>query len=140
MHDRKWSCRSRRDPRRAGPDRLRRALLDRSEPCVHQVLEGESGAAKLAETVLFALTRAVVIGGLGAIAVLIGSVFTEVQRGAWIALGVLYASIGLLLVTGRAGALMVSLGPSLHRLAGARGSLGLGALSGSTSRPVRRPC
>lgn len=93
-------------------------------------LEGKDGAAKLTETVLFTLTRALVIGGLGAMAVVVGTVFADLQRGAWIALGGLYAGIGLLLATGRASPLMATLGPSLKRFAGARGSLGLGALFG----------
>lgn len=47
-------------------------------------LEGKSGAQKLFETVLFALTRALFIGGLGAAAVLVGAAFAGFQRGAWI--------------------------------------------------------
>tara|TARA_R110000868_G_scaffold198069_1_gene444321 strand:- start:3102 stop:3785 length:684 start_codon:yes stop_codon:yes gene_type:complete len=93
-------------------------------------LEGKSGASKLRETALFALTRSVFIGLLGVVAVLLGSVFLELQRGAWVLLGAGYVALGLLLATGRARALMVSLGPSLRRLNGRSGSAGLGVLFG----------
>ena len=93
-------------------------------------LEGKSGTAKLVETALFALTRAVFIGFLGVLAVLIGSVFLDLQRSAWLLLGAAYVVLGLLLATGRARALMVSLGPNLRRLSGRSGSAGLGLLFG----------
>ena len=93
-------------------------------------LEGKSGAAKLAETTLFALTRAASIGLLGVLAAVIGSVFLDLQRGAWLLLGGGYVALGLLLATGRARALMISLGPSLRRLSGNSGSAGLGLLFG----------
>lgn len=93
-------------------------------------LEGKSGAAKLAETTLFALTRAAFIGLLGVLAAVIGSVFLDLQRGAWLLLGGGYVALGLLLATGRARALMISLGPSLRRLSGNSGSAGLGLLFG----------
>ncbi|ANK81419.1 MAG: hypothetical protein TEF_11880 [Rhizobiales bacterium NRL2] len=93
-------------------------------------LEGKGPLAKLAETSLFALTRAVFIGLLGVLAAVIGSLFLDLQRGAWLLLGVAYVGLGLLLATGRARALMVSLGPGLKRLSGRRGSAGLGLLFG----------
>lgn len=93
-------------------------------------LEGKSGATKLAETTLFALTRSVFIGLLGVLAVLVGSLFLDLQRGAWLVLGVGYVALGLLLATGRARALMVSIGPSFRRLSGRAGSVGLGFLFG----------
>ena len=93
-------------------------------------LEGKSGPAKLAETLLFALTRSVFIGLLGVLAVMIGSVFLDLQRSAWLLLGIGYVLLGLLLATGRARALMVSLGPSLRELSGRGGSAGLGLLFG----------
>ena len=93
-------------------------------------LEGKSGTAKLLETTLFALTRAVFIGFLGVLAVLVGSVFLDLQRSAWLLLGAAYVVLGLLLATGRARALMVSLGPNLRRLSGRSGSAGLGLLFG----------
>lgn len=93
-------------------------------------LEGRPAARKLGETVLFTAARAGFIGGLGALAALIGAHFLDLQRGAWIALGALYVALGLLLVLRRGRVLMVSLGPSLQRLSGVRGSLGLGLLFG----------
>ncbi|PJK29199.1 cytochrome c biogenesis protein CcdA [Minwuia thermotolerans] len=93
-------------------------------------LEGKSALAKLAETSLFTLTRAIFIGLLGVLAAVIGSLFLDLQRGAWLLLGVAYVGLGLLLATGRAPALMVSLGPGLKRLSGRSGSVGLGLLFG----------
>jgi cytochrome c-type biogenesis protein len=93
-------------------------------------LEGKSGTAKLVETTLFVLTRAVFIGLLGVLAALIGSVFLDLQRSAWLLLGAGYVLLGVLLATGRARALMVSLGPSLRRLSGRSGAAGLGLLFG----------
>lgn len=93
-------------------------------------LEGESASRKLAEVLTFALTRAVFIGGLGAVAALIGAMFIGFQRAAWVLLGLLYGAIGVLYLAKRAGALMVSLGPRLGRLSAMQGSAGLGVLFG----------
>lgn len=93
-------------------------------------LEGKGPAAKFRETLLFAVTRAVVIGALGAVAAYIGTLFLDLQRGAWLILGALYVGLGLVLVTNRAGRLMVSLGPGLGRLGSMGGSAGLGVLFG----------
>ena len=93
-------------------------------------LEQKSNAAKLAELALFALTRAFLIGLLGALAAIIGTQFLGLQRGAWLTLGLLYVGLGVLVFTNRAGPLMVSLGPSLGRLAGHRAAIGLGLLFG----------
>ncbi|MEQ8693814.1 MAG: cytochrome c biogenesis protein CcdA [Gammaproteobacteria bacterium] len=93
-------------------------------------LEGKSAVAKLVETTLFAMARAAFIGLLGALAVVIGSVFLDLQRGAWLLLGVVYVALGLLLATGSARALTVAIGPSLKRLSGRGGSAGLGLLFG----------
>ena len=93
-------------------------------------LEGKGAAAKLAETTLFAVTRAAFIGLLGVFAVVIGSVFLDLQRSAWLLLGAVYVALGLLLASGRARALMISIGPSLERLSGRGGSAGLGLLFG----------
>lgn len=90
-------------------------------------LEDAGGAEKIRQTALFALTRALFIGLLGVAAVIVGSGFVAFQKVAWILLGVLYALLGLLFILGRAGALMVAIGP---RLAGLRGSAGLGMVFG----------
>lgn len=112
-------------------------LIGFVEPCsigsslvLVKYLEGKSGAAKLVETALFALTRAVLIGLLGLLAALLGALFLDLQRGAWLLLGGGYALLGLLLATGRGGALMVTIGPGLKRLSGLRASAGLGLLFG----------
>ncbi|GHE03968.1 hypothetical protein U879_21165 [Defluviimonas sp. 20V17] len=93
-------------------------------------LEGKSPAAKFSETLLFGLTRAILIGLLGAIAAYAGSTFLGFQRGAWLVLGLLYICLGVLIFTRRVGALMVALGPGPGWLAGRRGALGLGLLFG----------
>jgi cytochrome c-type biogenesis protein len=93
-------------------------------------LEGKDGARKFAETILFAATRALFIGGLGVLAILLGSAFLNFQRGAWIALGAVYAAIGLLYLAGRAGFLMCTIGPKLSAVGGTRGSIGLGLIFG----------
>lgn len=93
-------------------------------------LERKEAARKLAETVVFAVTRAIFIGALGVLAVLLGTAFVGLQKGAWILLGVAYLVIGALYSTGRARLLMQSIGPRLSSLSGARGSVGLGVLFG----------
>ena len=93
-------------------------------------LEGKSATAKLAQVAAFTAARALFIGGLGALAVVIGAAFIGLQKAAWILLGSIYVGIGLLYLVGRADLLMTSLGPSLARISGARGSAGLGLLFG----------
>ena len=107
------------------------------EPCsigstliVVKHLEGKSAASKLAHVSIFAGTRAVFIGLLGMLAVVLGTAFLGLQRGAWIVLGVVYVLLGLLYLVGKAGALMFAFGPSLARLATLRGSASLGVLFG----------
>jgi cytochrome c-type biogenesis protein len=112
-------------------------LLGFVEPCslgsslvFVKYLEGKDAGAKLTDVVIFAVTRAVFIGLLGMLAVLLGAAFVGLQKAAWLGLGALYFLLGLLYIFGRAGALAVSFGPGLARLAGARGSAGLGLLFG----------
>lgn len=112
-------------------------LLGFIEPCsigssliFIKYLERKEAARKIAETVLFAATRALFIGALGILAVLLGMAFLGLQKGAWILLGALYLVIGTLYATGRARLLMQSIGPRLSGLSGARGSIGLGMLFG----------
>jgi cytochrome c-type biogenesis protein len=93
-------------------------------------LEGKSAAEKLAQVALFTVTRALFIGLLGVLAVLIGAAFIGFQKAAWIVLGAIYVAIGVLYLTGRAEALMLSIGPSLSRISGSRGSVSLGLLFG----------
>lgn len=93
-------------------------------------LEGKSAAAKVAQVAAFTAARALFIGVLGTLAVVIGAAFIGLQKAAWILLGAIYVGIGLLYLVGRAGVLMTSLGPSLARISGSRGSAGLGLLFG----------
>lgn len=112
-------------------------LLGFLEPCTIgsslifvKHMEGRNARGKLAEVSLFAVTRALFIGALGVLAVALGARFLGLQKGAWIALGAAYVGLGVLYLTGRAGALMVTLGPNLSRLSGLGGSAGLGVLFG----------
>jgi cytochrome c-type biogenesis protein len=112
-------------------------LLGFIEPCsigstliVVKQLEGKGATDKLAQLTVFAGTRAIFIGLLGVLAVLLGTVFLGFQRAAWLALGLLYAALGILYLTDRIGPFMVSLGPSVRRLADMRGSAALGVLFG----------
>ncbi|MEX2224012.1 MAG: cytochrome c biogenesis protein CcdA [Candidatus Rokuibacteriota bacterium] len=93
-------------------------------------LEGKGAAAKLGEVSVFAATRAVFIGVLGMLAVLLGTAFLGLQKAAWIFLGGIYISLGILYLAGKASLLMVALGPSIVRLSGARGPAALGILFG----------
>lgn len=93
-------------------------------------LERKDAARKLAETVLFATTRAVFIGGLGILAGLLGTAFLGWQKGAWILLGAIYVAIGVLYASGRARVLMLSIGPRLGKVSDRRGAVGLGLLFG----------
>jgi cytochrome c-type biogenesis protein len=93
-------------------------------------LEGKNAAAKLAQVTAFTAARAIFIGVLGMLAVLVGATVLGFQKGAWIFLGAIYVGIGALYLTGKARGLMISLGPSLSRISGLRGSAGLGLLFG----------
>lgn len=112
-------------------------LLGFIEPCsigstliVVKHLEGKSAARKLAQVGIFAGTRAIFIGLLGMLAVVLGTAFLGVQQGAWVVLGAVYVLIGFLYVTGKSEVLRVSLGPSLARLSDLPGSAGLGVFFG----------
>lgn len=112
-------------------------LLGFIEPCsigstlvFIKYLEGRDAAAKVAQVGIFALARALFTGGLGLGAVALGAAFIGLQKAGWVLLGTLYATIGVLFIIGRANLLMVSIGPALSRLSGARGSAALGLLFG----------
>ena len=112
-------------------------LLGFVEPCTIgsslifiKHIEGRDRSGKFAEVVLFAVTRSLFIGMLGLVAAALGARFFAFQRGAWIALGGLYLAIGTLYLAGRAGVLMVAIGPSLSRAASLGGSAGLGVVFG----------
>ena len=76
-------------------------LLGFVEPCsigssmvLVKVIEGQCATTRIVQVGAFALTRALLIGALGALAALIGTVFIDLQKGAWILLGLLYIAIG----------------------------------------------
>lgn len=95
-----------------------------------KVMEGRPAAVKLWQVGVFTATRALFIGALGAVAVLVGSAFIGFQKAMWIGLGALYVALGLLFLANRAGYVMTTLGPGLSRLGGLRGSALLGLLFG----------
>jgi cytochrome c-type biogenesis protein len=112
-------------------------LLGFAEPCsigstliFIKHIEGKGPAGKLTEVGIFTVTRAVFIGLLGMLAVLLGTAFLGLQRAGWMLLGAGYVGLGLLYLTGKAGRLMVSLGPSLSRLSSVHSSATLGVLFG----------
>lgn len=112
-------------------------LLGFIEPCTVgssllfvKYLEGKETAAKVLETGVFAVTRAVFIGALGAAAALVGAAFLDVQRWFWIALGAAYIALGLVYLAGRHGRLMRVLGPTLGQGSTTRGAATLGVVFG----------
>ena len=121
-------------------------LLGFIEPCsigasllfLHYI-EGKSPATKIGQVIVFALTRALFMGVLGAIAALIGAVFVQFQKSGGVLLGTLYIVLGILLITGRSNALMGSLGPSFGRLSGVRGTVALAVLFGLNIPPCAAP-
>ena len=118
-------------------------LLGFIEPCTVgssllfvKYLEGKEAAAKLLETSVFTVTRALFIGSLGALAALIGSAFLDLQRWCWVLLGSAYVVLGLVYLARKHWKLMRVLGPKLNRVRSARGAATLGVIFGSTSRRV----
>ena len=112
-------------------------LLGFVEPCsigssllFVQYVEGKPARVKVAQAVTFTLTRAFVVGALGAVAALVGAAFIGFQRAGWVMLGALYVALGIVYLVGKAGTLMRSLGPNLGRLSGKRGSVALAVLFG----------
>lgn len=78
-------------------------------------LQGRTVAAVRFQTIVFAGTRALVLGGLGVIAALAGRPFLSYQRAFWIVLGVLYVLLGTLYLFRRQRLLTRRLGPKLGR-------------------------
>ncbi|MGI8401006.1 MAG: cytochrome c biogenesis protein CcdA [Gemmatimonadaceae bacterium] len=97
-------------------------LLGFVEPCTVgssvlfvKYLQGKSAAAVKLEAIVFAGTRALVLGGLGVVAALAGRAILPYQRGFWIGLGVLYGLVGTLYLSGHQRLLARRLGPKLGR-------------------------
>ncbi len=112
-------------------------LLGFIEPCsigstllFIKYVEKRPAHAKIAQVAAFTAARATFTGLLGLAAVALGGAFVGLQKSGWVLLGLLYLGIGLLLLTGRAQALMVSVGPRLSRIPGVGGSATLGFLFG----------
>ena len=93
-------------------------------------LEGKATPTKIKETIAFAITRALFIGGLGALAALVGAVFLDLQRAFWIFLGAAYIGLGVLYLMRKQGVLMRTLGPGLGHLSETRGAATLGIIFG----------
>ena len=112
-------------------------LLGFVEPCsvgtsllFLNYLEGRSPATRISQTLVFTLTRAVVIGLLGVVAVLVGTVFVGFQKGAWAVMGALYVALGIAYLTGYVDKLKRSFGPGFARLSDAKGAVTLAILFG----------
>lgn len=112
-------------------------LIGFVEPCsigstlvMIRQIEQRTPGQQIAQTVVFAVTRALFIGGAGLLAAALGSVFLGLQKAAWLFLGVVYLALGIVYMRGKAGMLMHSFGPRLSRLQGTRGSVMLGLLFG----------
>ncbi len=112
-------------------------LLGFVEPCsigsslvFVKYIEGKKRVAKLSQVTVFMLTRGLFIGLLGATAAGIGTAFLGFQKAAWIALGTIYAVIGLFYLIGKAGFLMRTLGPRLSAIANGHSPAALGILFG----------
>ena len=110
-------------------------LLGFIEPCsigstllFIKTLEGQDARRKLAQVGVFMTIRALLMGALGFVAVVLGTAFLGFQKAAWIIFGVVYALIGILYVAGKSGVIVRSLGSSLSRLSSVNGSAALGVL------------
>lgn len=112
-------------------------LLGFVEPCsvgssllFVNFIEGHSRAAKISQAVIFMTTRAVFFGALGAGVAFFGTLFIDLQKAGWLVLGSAYLLLGIVFLLGRGGALFRSVGVSMARLSGNRGSAVLGVLFG----------
>lgn len=95
-----------------------------------KLMEGKSASVKVAQVALFALTRALFIGLLGATAAFIGSAFLGFQKVGWLVFGLIYVAIGALYLTGHVGWLMRSIGPRLASVGDFQTSALLGLVFG----------
>ncbi len=112
-------------------------LLGFVEPCTVgssllfvKYLEGKDRAARLVETTAFTLTRALFIGGLGALAAVVGAAFLDLQRGFWIFLGSAYVVLGVFYLVRQQWRFMRMLGPAVRRARHPRGAATLGVIFG----------
>lgn len=113
-------------------------LLGFIEPCsigssilFLQYVEGRPGPTRATQALTFTLTRAVVIGSLGAVAAFVGTAFLAFQKAGWVVLGAIYIVLGSIYLAGKAGRLARTLGPSIGgSLTDRTGPIGLGVLFG----------
>ena len=110
-------------------------LLGFIEPCsvgasllFIKSLENRRTSERAVQVVIFTIVRAVLMGMLGLLAVLIGSLFLAFQKVAWTIFGVVYFLIGLIYLAGRSHIFLFSLGPRLATIKGATGSAMLAIL------------
>lgn len=95
-----------------------------------KLMEGKPAATKVGQVAAFTLSRALFTGLLGAAAALIGTAFLDFQKLGWIAMGLVYAAIGVLYLIGRAGWMMRRIGPSLQNMGELQSSIAFGIIFG----------
>ncbi len=112
-------------------------LLGFVEPCsvgshliFIRTMKDWTARQRLMQTLLFTLSRALLMAGLGIAAALIGGAFEGFQYGFWAALGSLYVVLGLLYLAGGAGWLIKQLNRALPDRPGTGSSLALGTVFG----------
>lgn len=93
-------------------------------------IEGKPARVQAMQAAVFMATRALFIGGLGALAAVVGAAFTGFQQAGWLLLGSLYIGLGLLYLSGNAGHVMRTVGPGVRRLSGTGGAVALAVLFG----------
>ena len=110
-------------------------LLGFIEPCsigasllFIKSLENSTESQRATQVAIFTILRAVIMGLLGLFAVMVGGLFFEFQKLAWILFGTVYLIIGIMYVSGRSRIFLLSIGPRLSRMKGAKGSATLAAL------------
>jgi len=101
-------------------------LLGFIEPCTiggHLVFldtqKERSKAAKIKAVVIFLLTRSVVAGLFGALITFLGQSLISFQTGIWLVFGLIYLAVGVLFLTGKAGAMKhrIDLAPTAWKTA-----------------------
>ena len=110
-------------------------LLGFIEPCsigasllFIKSLENRTESQKATQVAIFTTLRAIFMGLLGLFAVVIGGLFFEVQKLVWTIFGLVYVIIGAMYFAGRSRIFLLSVGPRISRIKGAKGSATLAAL------------
>lgn len=112
-------------------------LLGFVEPCsigssllFIRYVEDKPESVRAMQAAVFMVTRGLFIGGLGALAAIIGTAFAGFQQAGWLLLGSIYIGLGLLYLSGNAGRVMRTVGPGMERLSGTGGAVALAVLFG----------